>query len=500
MTRSLAFKSASELTAMLRSGSVSSTELVSLHLERIAKFRGLNALITINSHAKEIAAELDAELKNGQTRGPLHGLPITIKDAWATSGLRTTSGQSHQANWVPSENAPVVQRLVDAGAVILGKSNVPPGITGQETFNALAGRAINPRDPSRTPGGSSGGASAAICAGLSALDVGSDAGGSIRQPAHCTGIFGHVATRGTIPVRGHLPSVGLEAVGKHPDLLGVGPMARSAADLELAMQVLAGPDAITGSHLRVEFPEEKRERLEEFRVGAWLDDEDLQTEPEVLEVLKSFVGKLQKAGCKVDTRAHPGFQLGDARALAFSLWVAMGSYKTPSDKLKTLEKFLHADHDQASGLPLARLRARAELLRHGSWLHLDDARANYASVFADYFEDHDFLLCPVSPCIAPKHDMQGPVESLDRRLELTLPSSLERGHPRPYLDQISWSSIINMCGLASTVVPAGFEGKSGMPVGIQVVGKWGSDLGTIGFAKLVEKEVGGFVVPDGFDD
>jgi amidase len=191
--------------------------------------------------APATADERDREVAAGRLRGPLHGVPVTVKDAFTVAGVRSTSGMADLADHVPSTDAVAVARLRGAGAVVLGKTTCPSGVTGQETASALFGRTNNPWDRSRTPGGSSGGAAAALAAGLTALDVGSDHGGSIRQPASYCGVFGHVATHGLVPPTGHRPSVGPDQPGKDVDLLGLGPLARSARDCDLALSVLGGP-------------------------------------------------------------------------------------------------------------------------------------------------------------------------------------------------------------------------------------------------------------------
>lgn len=497
----LAMKPAHELLSLLRPGKVTATELVETYLERIARKDGpINSIITLNPHAREQATKLDDAFSRGEYKGRLHGLPITIKDCFATAGIRTTAGLASFKSHVPETNAVVVQRLLDQGAVILGKTNLPPGVTGQETSNSIFGRTSNTFDLTRTPGGSSGGPAAAVASGFCAFDIGSDAGGSIRQPASFCGLFAHYPTHGLVPIRGHLPNASMALLGKDMDFLGVGPIARSAFDLEVALDVIAGADLDAAKHVQLQLPKDERTELKQFRVAAWLDDESMETDPQVLAVFNTFIAQLKQAGCKVDVKARPQFDFDDARSLAFALWVAASSDHTTSAQLKQLEKLAHSESLPASHL--SKLRARAETLRHGSWLHLDSERHQYLSAWHSFFSHYDVLLCPVTPVIAPHHDPQTAndkdiVASLDHRIQLTLPVS-ESTHRRPYLDMIAWPTVIGMSGLPSTVVPVGKEKESGMPVGMQVVGMRGGDWTTVAFAKAVEGEVGGFVAPEGF--
>jgi amidase len=237
----LALRPAVELAAMVRERQVSSRELVELFLGRIEALDGeLNAVVTVDAEgARRRADELD---RATALVGPLHGVPMTIKDAFATAGLRTTAGMPERADHVPTRDAEAVARLRAAGVVVLGKTNVPEEVTGQETANVLFGRTVNPWDPTRTPGGSSGGAAVALATGMTPLELGSDSGGSIRQPAHCCGVFGHVATHGLVPLRGHLPTIEPDEPERDVALTAVGPMARSADDLDLAMEVLASAE------------------------------------------------------------------------------------------------------------------------------------------------------------------------------------------------------------------------------------------------------------------
>jgi amidase len=363
------------------------------HLAAIERLNGpLNAIVTLDAEgARRRADELDRE---PEPVGPLHGVPMTIKDAFATAGMRTTSGMVDRRHHVPHADAPAVARLRAAGAVVLGKTNVPAEIAGQETANELFGVTRNPWDLDRTPGGSSGGAAVAVATGMAALELGSDSGGSVRQPAHCCGVFGHVPTHGLLPIAGHLPSAPLGGV-RHPDLTDTGPLAASATDLAVALPVVAGGDLPAARPVD--------------RVGVWC------------ERVSSGVGAAIEAvgGDPVD----PPFDLAHAEMVAFLLWVAdTGELALSPDDRRSLEA--------ERGLLVA------------AWHRLLDR--------------YDVVLCPISPVVAVEHDPEPAlVHTLDRRLARTIDVD---GDARPYLEQITWNVVVGLAGLPATAAPVGPSG------------------------------------------
>lgn len=493
----LAFAPATGLAAAVRAGTVTSRELVELFLDRIERFNpALNAVVTVDlDGARRRAGGRDAETAAGRVRGPLHGVPITVKDAFATAGIRTTSGTKDRADHVPAVDAVAVARLVAAGAVVVGKTNVPEGITGQETGNALFGRTVNPWDGARSPGGSSGGAAAAVAAGLCGLELGSDSGGSVRQPAHCCGIYGHVPTQGLVPLRGHMPLVPPVEAGMQVDLMGAGPLARSAADLAVALDLLAGPDGDDGTGWRLELPPPRLPAagLAGVRVAVWADDPDFPVASEVRACIEAAADALEGAGAAVDRTARPSFRLVDAERVAFALWVGSTSFETGEEELAELVTAAGRLAPDDDSLPARRLRA--EVMRHHDWQRLDGERRRLARAWADLFERHDVVLCPVSPVTAPIHDPEPPlVHDLDRRLARTIDVD---GHARPYLEQMTWNIVVGMAGLPATAAPVG-PAASGLPVGVQVVGPRFADRTTITFAGRLGDVSGGYRAPPGF--
>ena len=490
----LPFASAGEIAAAIAAGECSSREVVEHYLQRIEQHNAaVNAVVTVAAESALAAAdERDRAVVDQRELGPLHGVPLTIKDAFETAGIVTTAGLADHADHVPAANAAAVQRLLDAGAVILGKTNLPPGVTGQETANELFGRTNNPWDLERTSGASSGGAAAAVAAGLTALELGSDSGGSIRQPAAYCGVYGHFSTQGLVPSRGHIPQVQRHEIDTHVDLMTVGPLARSAGDLELAMSVLAGADVYGRRAWRLQLPAPPPS-LADFRVGAWLDDEDFPIDAEVAERLDAAVSALEKAGVEVDRRVRPAFRLADAERVAFALWVASSTQRNSDEQdaemRRRAEVFDPGDDSRAAR------RARAEVLSHREWLQLDADRRRMQRQWEDVFSAVDVMLCPVNPVTAYPHDPRPDlVADIDHRIARTIEVN---GMPRPYLDQLVWTTVVGMARLPATVAPVGLS-ASGLPVGMQIVGSALSDRTTIAFAQHLAEVVGGFTPPPAF--
>jgi amidase len=474
------FAPATALAEAVRTGAVTSRELVDASLERIARLDGaLRAFVVVDADgARQAADAADRAVAAGDLLGPLHGVPVSLKDCWATAGLPTAAGKGPDHATVSGHDALVVDRLRAAGVVVLGKTTVPPGITGQETADHRGEPTANPWDLERTAGGSSGGAAAALAAGLTALDVGSDSGGSLRQPAHCCGIFAHDPTTGIVPPRGHLPSVPVEDVGGWPDLLTAGPLARSAEDLELALDVLAGPDEGDGEAWSLALPPPAVEGLAGARVAVWAEDPACPLSDEVATALRRTADDLADAGAVVEA-VRPPFELAELLEVAFALWVAASSASDDDEEAARLAAAAATLVPDDPGLPA--LRVSAASMPHRDWLALDDERRRLRRQWADLLEHHTVLLCPVSPVVAPPHDPHpGLVADLDHRLARSIDVD---GRPRPYLDQIMWSIGVGMAGLPATAVPLR-RGPSGLPVGAQIVGRRFADRTTLRVAAL----------------
>jgi amidase len=480
----LPFRSATDLARALATGELSSVALLELHLDRVAALDGrVNAVVTLDAErARERAREADAALARGERWGPLHGLPVTIKDCWETEGLLTTCGVESLREHVPSENALAVQRLVDAGAVVFGKTNTPRWTLDWQTYNDLFGITRNPWDPERTAGGSSGGSAAAVCAGLAPLDLGSDIGGSIRVPSHCCGVYGHKPSWGIVPLRGHLP--GPPGVLYEKDMNVGGPIARAPEDLQLALDVLTGPPPETAHAWKLELPAARHGALRDFRVAAWLEEPGIPVDPGVRERHEALVEALRRAGVRVDTEARPEIDLRACVELFHRLLAPIVADSFTEEEFATLVGL------PQEGPPESVAKySRNVGLRHRDWLFLDSERRRLAGTWARFFRSHDVLLCPVLPVPAIPLDLAQPM--LLRQVEVN-------GEIRPYVDQVAWMGLIGLVHLPSTAAPVGLT-PEGLPVGVQIVAPYLEDRTSIEFARLLRSEIGGFDPPPGFD-
>jgi amidase len=464
-------RSATELAALIRSRQLSSIELTTAYLDRIAEVNPqLNAVVTLDAdRALAAAGAADDATTRGLGTGPLHGIPMTIKDTFETAGMRTTAGAPELADHVPARDALAVERLRAAGAVVLGKTNVPPFAMDWQAANPIFGTTLNPSDPARTPGGSSGGAAAAVASGMTALELGSDIRGSIRVPAHFCGVFGLKPTAGIVPTRGHIP--GPPGTLAEPDLAAVGPLARSVDDLALALDVLAGPDAERAKAWRLELPGSRADHLAGYRMAAWLDDAVCPVDSEVLEVLTQTIAALTAAGGKVDAEARP-LDLAEAKPVFESLFHAAVSAGHPQPVFDELCA-VAAAHPEAQA-------ARDVTQRVRDWHATHEHRLQLGVRWADFFTRHDVLLCPVAPVAAFPHDDTSDVAA--RTITVN-------GEERPYSDLSPWVGLAGAAHLPAAVVPVG-RTQSGLPVGVQIVGPHLEDRTVIDVARHIAAVVG----------
>jgi amidase len=477
--------STTELAGAIRAGKVSSREALDHFLARVGSLDGpINAVVTIDAdRARREADEADAALQRGDVRGPLHGVPMTVKDSFSTAGMRTTSGAPELSDHVPDEDAFPVARLRQAGAVIYGKTNLPIYAGDLQSYNEVFGTTNNPYDHSRTPGGSSGGSAAALACGFTPLELGSDIGGSIRFPAHMSGVVGHKPSYAIVPAHGQIP--GPPGTLTQADLAVAGPMARTVEDLVVGLDAMVGPDRWNHTGWRLELPPPRRSRLADYRIALWSDDPHCPVDADVRALLERAAGLLAEEGAVVDADARPGVTLERA-ALRFSqlLNAALSGGYTASQ----IDRFASDDSDTPVGL----IR-RHTGMRHRDWLSANESRLQMRRRFEEFFDpdrsdSFDVLLCPVMPRTAVAHDHTEPQGA--RTLVFG-------GAERPYMDVIRWSAPAGICYLPATVVPVGLA-DDGLPVGIQIIGPYLGDRTTLDLAGHLFELMGGIPRPPGF--
>jgi amidase len=452
-----------EQAAALARRQLSSRELLDSYLERIGRLNpAVNAVVTLDEErARREAGRADDETARGHSRGPLHGLPVTIKDAIEVAGMRSTGGAIALSTHVPEHDAPAVDRLRRAGAIVFGKTNVPEWSGDLQTYNEIFGVTNNPWDQARTPGGSSGGAATAVACGFTSFELGTDIGGSVRTPSHCCGVFGLKPTFGIVPQRGYLGSLGGQDVDS--DINVFGPLARSAEDLDVLLQVLA--NAADGSPgVRFELPRSIGTSAAGLRVGVWLEAPGQPVQAAQLAVLRRAAEQLENSGARVED-SHPPVDFGEQVELFRRLILAA---VTPS---------------------MDRATAEALSPSHLAWQDDDRHRARLRRTWERWFSDYDLLLCPVLPVAPFPHDNGGDLFS--RSLDVD-------GRTIPYIEAISWAGLIGVVGLPSAVAPVGPD-STGLPAGIQVVAGWYRDRDAIAGAGLLAELAGGYRVPPGFE-
>jgi amidase len=478
MASDLLDRDASDQLQALVTKRVSAVELLKAALARHAETHAtLNAVVAADpERALERARAIDDARLKGEGLGPLAGLPMTIKDTFDVSGMAASSGLAEFRRRM-TEDATAVRHARDAGAVIWGKTNVPVMAADWQSTNPLYGPTNNPWDPKRTPGGSSGGAAAALAARVTPLEIGSDIGGSLRVPANFCGVFSHKPTWGMVSQRGHVPP--------HPgsfaerDLNVVGPMARSARDLRMLLSIIeAGPLA----------PKAPPASLHETRIGLWLDDPMCPLDPEVRTVLEGFAQELRAAGAEVELIASPV----DMRILLGAYQTLLGAVlgeDLPPKMIRQMERVrsfggLFGGGASDDPFSLAHL-ARAYTARHREWMAADAVRARLRHEVAEAFDRHHVILAPIAPVPAFPHE---------RRPFQKRSLALSNGQAIPYNTMLTWISLATALHLPATAVPAG-RTPGGLPIGAQIIGPLGGDARTLAVAQAIDENVRGFEPP-----
>ncbi len=468
-----ALLSARAQAELLRTRKIGARELLDLLLARGERLNPrFNAVIAWDlDRAQAEAAAVDEARAKGADLPPLAGLPITIKECYEAVGMPATCGFPFLADHRPDSDADAVAALRRAGAVIYGKTNLPQGASDWQSFNPIYGLTANPWDDTRSPGGSSGGSAASVALGLTAFELGSDIGGSIRIPAHFCGVYGHKASYGLVPMRGHIPP--MPGALYQPELGVGGPLARSAHDLALLLPLLAGRELAAQRH----------RSLKDFRVGLWLGEgSSFVLDDGVRAVLEDHAARLTAAGARVERVALPVDAAFSHETYLRTLFAIVGA-SAPGEA----EEFAKCIPDDPTGIA-AQMSAymRCSL---PDWFALQDARAKLFRQWAEFFTRYDVLLTAPVPVVAFPHMAEGQgvhSEQLARRITVN-------GKPEPYLD-FTWQGLATVASLPATVMPTG-QLSQGLPVGMQVIGPFMEDQTPIAFAALAEDAVGGFVAP-----
>jgi amidase len=460
----LTFLSAVSMAEQIRRGELSPVDLVDAHLARIEQLNPkLNAFVQVDAEgARQQARHAEKAVRNGKKLGPLHGVPFSIKSSLQVAGLRWEAGTKLRAGIVAERDATLVSRLRQAGAIILGVTNAPELLMAWETDNLLYGRTNNPWDITRTPGGSSGGEASAIASGMSAGGVGSDGGGSIRVPAHFSGICGLKPTPGRIPATGHFPvSVGPFA------LLGVvGPLARNVADLRVLFEVMQGPDDGDPSSAPVPLRWPEANEVKNVRIGYFEDDGRTPVTPETRAAVRTAADALRRAGFQVEPFRPDGLEL--ARQLWWKLFgTAGGMMLGPMTRGREAE--LSPPLKEFSSWVAAEPSHTGQSLLD-TWIERDVVRIR---VF-EQMQDYPVILCPVASIPAFRHG--------ERAWQV-------EGQTVKYLDAWSYTEWFNLLGTPAVSVPVGTS-PEGLPIGVQIAARpWHEEL-VISVAAALEEQLG----------
>ncbi|MBI4765704.1 MAG: amidase [Deltaproteobacteria bacterium] len=489
----LPFQSAVNLVKAIQEKKISSSELLELYIERYERYNpSINAIVETDFEtARAKARQADEALANNENWGPLHGLPMTIKDYINVTGLHTTYGSPIFKDNLPTTNSDVVQPLIDAGAIIFGKTNLPLWAMGTQSFNEVYGQTNNPWDLTRTSGGSSGGSAAAIAAGLSGLEIGSDHAGSIRSPAHFCGIYGHKPTYGIVPIHGQQPPKKIELIDYSPeqDFTVTGPLARSAADLDLVMDLAVRPPVFQRKAIKINLPTPRKKALKDYRIGVWIEDPLYSPDTEVGECLERLVVDLLKKGTKIDEK-KPDFNFHRSVDVFYELMqLANVAYMSEEEFNSLRKKSNELDTgDQSIDAWYARVLTKT----HREWQLLNYERLMIRQKWADYFKKYDVLLCPAVRIAAFPHDHSMGIGSLQRISTKFGNQDVTHGNV-----MTPWATLASLSYLPASIAPIGLT-SDGLPAGVQIIGPYLEDRTTIHFAKLIEENYFGFQPPPGF--
>jgi amidase len=478
-----AFATAAETADAVRKKRISARELMEITLRRIDLHNPtLNAIVWQDREQAIARARLaDETLTQGNTVGVFHGVPVTIKESFAYRGSPNSWGLPSLKGANSPRTAVAVDRLESAGAIVVGKTNVPVVLGDWQSYNPIYGTSNNPWDLSRTPGGSTGGGAAALAAGLGCVTMGSDLSGSIRIPAHFCGVYGHKPSLDLVSMEGHQPGPWDGSPGYPMDLAAAGPLARNARDLAMALTVLGGADADAAHAWRWRLPAPRHSRLQKFRIGYVMDGPISPVASDVGAVYESALSALSKAGAALEQGWPPGLDLqGQMKTFAYLLFGLLTVDMDDAERERTRKRFEKSPDD---------VTAAAAVEPHARWLKETQRRLAVRALWQKYFESHDVFLLPTAFTAAFPHDHSDPI---DKRVIETPEGK------RPYArDMAAWISFATLAGLPATIAPVG-QTRAGLPVGIQIIAPMWEDGTSIECAALLSEIVGGFSAPAAF--
>ncbi|HAK51900.1 MAG TPA: amidase [Gammaproteobacteria bacterium] len=477
----LAFQSGLQLGKAIRDKTISATEMLEYFLDRVDQYNpALNAIVVEDfERAREFAKEADRAIARGEDWGPLHGVPITLKESYEVAGLITTRGNPMWKDKRATDDALPVTRLKQLGVNLFGKTNVPYNLADMQSYNDIYGTTNNPWDHECSPGGSSGGSAATLAAGMTGLECGSDIGGSIRNPAHFCGVFGHKPTWGLLPPRGHAAP----GVLAQSDLTVIGPLARSAVDLEVATLAMAGPDEIQSAGYKLALQPCPHQALAGFRVAVWQNDERAPVTEETCKRIDAVVQAVLDAGGTVDYDARPEVDIDGAHENYATLLAAVMTSRNSHEDYRNLQNKLK---DPGTS-DVQKTQLRYQLASYRDYALANEVRTRSRWAWYEFFQSWDVMIMPVMTRPAFAHDHR-PVH--ERTLQID-------NQMRSYFDFLFWAGPAINNYLPATVIPTGAVGD-GLPIGVQIMGPEYGDLKTIGFAKLLEQAGFGFVAPPGY--
>jgi len=481
ITSELDFASALTAAEAIRAKKVSSVELTQYVFDRVDRYNpAINAFCyQLRDEALAQAKKADDALAKGEATGAFHGVPIHVKESFAVAGRPCTWGIPAFKDARPTRNAEAVDRLLAAGAVLIGGTNVPLNLHDWQSYNSIYGTTNNPYDVRRGPGGSSGGSAAALAAGLGYFSMGSDIGGSIRVPSHYCGIYGHKPTLDLVSQQGHIAGGNRSGLGFSTLLAVVGPMARSAQDLLAGLKIVGGPIGWDTKAWKWELPLPRAKSLKEFRVGYVIDDPLAPPTPEVGAALEKTIEALGRAGAKLKPGWPAVIQPRELLNTYLYMLFAFITSMAPGEDVHSGQAPPDSNDPTASG-------ARAT---YREWQAANIRRVAYRNMWQAYFNEIDVFLSPVTYTAAFPHDHSEP------QTARTVATSTG---PRRYMDMMNWIATATLTGCPATVAPVG-QTPEGLPVNVQIMGPYWEDATPITFADLLAREIGGFTPPPGYN-